>query len=240
MDTLTNGAPPATRQAPSAPGGPESPSASRQPPTASRYTRQAAAAELGLSVDSLRRLQKRAGVAGEVAPRAGGGELVLFTVADVAAMRQARQAPPATRQAPDGLEPPPARRQAPPATRQAPADSSPGPADGWQEALAEARATARRLESERDTLLAQARREADTLRSERDVARVGEQAARREAEEAARALGAAHARLEALRAAWWHWRVLLDGLGPVARLRRRWPDAPAELAAGPLLARPEG
>ena len=51
------------------------------------------------------------------------------------------------------------------------------------------------------------------------LVRVEAHEARHEAAETARALSAMTQRLEALRAAWWHWRVLLDGLGPVALAR---------------------
>jgi hypothetical protein len=226
------------RQAASATG-PEAPAATsaasvnrqaRQATTESsdkRLTRADMAAELGLSMAALRRLAGRVGVPGQLVARAGGGDLVVFTDADVAALRQARQA---TGAATDNREEASGKRQAASAATES-SDKRP-PADepaGWREALLRADEATRR-ETAR----------ADSLRSERDVALVREQAALRRAEEAERGMGAANTRLEALRAAWWHWRVLLDALGPVARLRRRWPDAPAELVADRLLARPEG
>jgi hypothetical protein len=228
MDTPTTESP-GTRQA-SHPAGANGtnghlPRQPRHPATESgdkRLTRADVAALLGVSVPALRRLQGRAGVAGVTVASVTGGSRLLFTEADVAALRQASQARhPAgaatesgatcrdTRQASQARQP-----------SQAPANPPADSADGWREALAQAQAVA------------------DTLRSERDVALVREQAALRRAEEAERGMGAANTRLEALRAAWWHWRVLLDALGPVARLRRRWPDAPAELTAERLLAAP--
>jgi hypothetical protein len=93
----------------------------------------------------------------------------------------------------------------------------PDTADGWRAALAQAQAAA------------------DALRAERDVARVDAQAATSRAEEAERAVYHAHAQLDTLRAAWWRWRLLLATLGPVARLRRRWPADPPELSDLPLL-----
>ena len=100
--------------------------------------------------------------------------------------------------------------------------------EGWREALAQAGAATRRAEGRADT--AEARLAAALVEGE---------GLRKRAEEAERGMGAAQTRLEALRAVWWHWRVMLDALGPVARLWRRWPDAPAELVADRLLAGPK-
>ena len=80
--------------------------------------------------------------------------------------------------------------------------------------------------------------ERDSLRAELAVARVEAQDARRETAEAMRALSVTSERLVSLRAACWRWRQQLETLGPVARLRRRWPVTPGEFEAEPLLAAP--
>ena len=190
-----------------------------------RLTRADVAALLGVSVPALRRLQSRADVPGTPEPRAAGGSVLVFTEADVAALRQASQATGAATEsgAPAGV-----CRD----TRQArqpsqAAEPTPHEAAGWSEALAESRARA---------ALAEAR--ADTLTAELAVARVEAQDARRRAEEAERALAATNDRLGALRAAWWRWQAQLATLGPVARWRRRWPVVPGEFEAEPLLAKP--
>jgi len=206
MDTATaNGAPPAPpadrHPLPGAPDGRQAPSA----PPARRYTRQEAAAELGISLDVLRRLQKRADVPGELVPAERGGTVCELTGADLAALRLAA----ATRQPPTA----PAERQArpaPPAERQPPAD---GDAAGWREALARADA------------------EADRLRSQLEAERVARQEALRHAAEAERARHTAAEQLEALRGAWWRWYALATARGVWARLRGRLPEPPAEMTA---------
>lgn len=102
-------------------------------------------------------------------------------------------------------------------------------AEGWRLALAEAQANARRLEAD----LA-------TAKAERDTARVEAQAAIRQAAEAERGQNAALARVDGLRAAWWRWRLQLETLGPLARLRKRWPVEPPEIEQPPLLTGPKG
>lgn len=222
MDTATNGAPvaPTAGRQPD-PGKPTN----RQPPTAKRYTRAEVSAALGVSIDSLRRLQARSGVTGELAAADHGGTVTLLSEDDLATLRLAvgeRLAPTANRAAvgaPTDLLT---------ADRQPPTDA------GWTAALAEAHARVEAAEAGARRVEA----EADTLRSELAVARVEAQEARRRAEEAERALSATNERLATLRAAWWRWRLLLESLGPLARLRRRWPAAPGEFEADPLLAKP--
>ena len=102
-------------------------------------------------------------------------------------------------------------------------------AAGWAEALAEARARVAEVTTERDS-----------LRSQVGVVCVDAENCRRRAEEAERGMMTAQARVADLRAAWWRWRLMLAALGPVARLRRRWPADPAEFDTPPLLGKPEG
>jgi len=225
METATPGAP----TAPTAPTANRQPApsdaANRQAPIAKRYTRAEAAAALGVSTDSLRRLQGRSGVAGELVTAEHGGTVTLLSDTDLAALRLAlggRLAPTANRATPGApTEPPGAKRQPPTDT-------------GWSEAVAEARARADAAEG----VARRAEAAADTLRAELAVARVDAQDARREAGEAMRALAATNERVGAMRAAWWRWRQQLETLGPVARWRRRWPVAPGEFEAEPLLAAP--
>lgn len=101
------------------------------------------------------------------------------------------------------------------------AETRPDPADGWRE------------------LVSQLRADLDTAKSQLSTERVARDVALRRVEEAERGRYGAEARLESLRAAWWQWRTLLDVLGPLARLRRRWPEPPAELLAERLLGKPE-
>lgn len=188
-----------------------------------RLTRADVAALLGVSVPALRRLQGRASVPGTLEPREAGGSVLVFTEADVAALRQASQATGAATESGESDAACRDTRQArqPSQARQAP-EPTPHEAEGWRVALANMAA------------------ERDTLHAELAVARVDAQDARREAAETMRALAATNERIGAMRAAWWRWRQQLETLGPVARWRRRWPAEPGEFEAGPLLAKPEG
>jgi len=192
-------------------------------------TRAEVAALLGVSVPALRRLQSRADVPGTPEPRAAGGSALVFTEADVAVLRPASQATGAATEsgAPDGTCRDTRQARQPSQARQAP-EPTPQEAAGWSEALAESRARAAAAEAR-----------ADTLAAELAVARVEAQEARRRAEEAERALAATNERVGAMRGAWWRWQAQLGTLGPVARWRRRWPVAPGEFEAEPLLAAPE-
>ncbi|GMV98167.1 MAG: hypothetical protein AMXMBFR83_25190 [Phycisphaerae bacterium] len=171
------------------------------------YTRPEAAAVLGLSVSALRRLQTQLGVPGEVVPAERGGTVCRLSAADLERLSASDKR---------------GRRQArqPAACRLSASDNRdrrqppPGGDAGWREALALATA------------------EADRLRSQLEAERVARQEAVRRAEEAERGYGAAVARLDALRAAWWRWYALARR--PWWRLRRL-PDPPPELAADRLL-----
>lgn len=181
-------------------------------------TAQDLAAELGVDPGSLRKwLRRNAPQHVASRRRPGGGNLLLVTTEGQEAARAHYHV--ATRHDAE-----PMRRGVLSAMPQDQPDTSRHVAtrDGWEAACS-------LLRSELDRALA-----------ERDVARVEAQAARREAEEAVRGQAATVARLESLRAAWWRWRVLLDALGPLARLRRRWPAEPAELTADRLLTAPKG
>jgi len=207
------------------------PRQARHPATESggkRLTRADVAALLGVSVPALRRLQSRAEVPGTPEPREAGGSVLVFTEADVAALRQASQATGAATATGESGATCRDRRDTrqPSQARQAP-EPTPQEAAGWSEALAESRARA-----------AAADTRADTLAAELAVARVDAQEARRRAEEAERALAATNERIGAMRAAWWRWQAQLGTLGPLARWRRRWPTAPGEFEAEPLLAAP--
>ena len=171
------------------------------------YTRKEAAAALGVSVSALRRLQKQLDVPGEVSPSDRGGTVCRLSADDVERLSAGDKR---------GNRPAADKRQA----RQAASDSrQPAPAgdSGWREALALATA------------------ESDRLRSQLEAERVERQAAVRRAEEAERGHGAAVARLEALRAAWWRWYALATSRGLWSRLRGRLPEPPAELVADRLL-----
>lgn len=154
-------------------------------------------------------------------PRAVGGAPELWLSPTAAAAVRARFAPPAI----NGAPPAPAGAK-PNTTTGAP--PAPADAEGWVEALAEARANARRAESL-----------ADSLRAQLDTERVERQAATKRADEAERGQAAALARVADLRAAWWRWRLSLETLGLVARLRGRWPGDPPEIEQPPLLAAPK-
>jgi len=189
------------------------------PPTdaARRYSRADVAAELGVSVDAVKRLQRRADVPGELVPAAHGGRVCMVTAGDLAALRLAA----AELVAPDAAE----RRPTPPtdAARREPAPPAaarPTPPDaetGWREAVALATA------------------EADRLRSQLEVANAARQEALRRAEAAEVARHTALEQREALRAAWWRWYALATARGLWARLRGRLPDPPAEMTADRLL-----
>lgn len=96
-----------------------------------------------------------------------------------------------------------------------------GSPDGWRELAAELRA------------------ELDRERSAHQVARVGLQEALRGQAEAERGRMVAETRLEALRAALWQWWVSLERVGWWGRMRRRWPEPPAELGSERRLPPPE-
>ena len=153
--------------------------------------------------------------------RAVGGAAEVWLSPIAAAAARARFAPPAI----NGAPPAPADAR-PIFTTGAP--PAPADAEGWVEALAEARANARRAEAL-----------ADSLRAQLDTERVERQAATRRADEAERGQAAALARVADLRAAWWRWRLSLETLGLVARLRGRWPADPPEIEQPPLLAAPK-
>lgn len=184
-----------------------------------------------MSPDALRRLQRRARVAGELVTAEHGGTVTLLSSADLDALRLAagerqpiRQPPTAkraNRQPP--TDPPSANRQPPTAEP----DALRPDADGWREALAQANARTQQAEAQ-----------ADTLRAERDVARVEAQTAVRRAEEAERGQSAANERVASLRAAWWRWYALANG--PWWRRLRGLPKPPAEVDEPPLLAAPRG
>lgn len=88
--------------------------------------------------------------------------------------------------------------------------------------------------------LAEVRRELDRALAERDTARVEIETLRRQLEQAERGQAAALNRVADLRSAWWRWRLQLSTLGPVARLRRRWPADPPEVESLPRLSPPSG
>lgn len=217
-DKRDNRQAPVTPLPPAAATATSAPADNRQPTTGNRdkrFTRAEAAAELGVSVSALRRLQQRTGRAGELVPLERGGSVRLLDAEDLAALaaasatsdkRQPTSAPADNR---DNRLPASDKRQA--------VDLEPAAA-GWRELVAEVRS------------------ESDRLRAELAVTRERLDQLERRAGEAERGRLEAAARVEALRAAWWRWYALAQ-----ARpwWRRRLPDAPAELTAGPALPPPQ-